>query len=179
MQVLFEITVQIKQKRGIGVENPSPSSFSGGLLIDLLTYLPSHVLTCLFTYYTTTIPWRVACPYQWTTPFPTVPLICLLTYVLTYVHTHSRTNLLTYSRTYYTTTIPWRVVCPYPWTTASANPKAALPCHPKQWLRCRLSRSRNPQRSARYSNFLSKVAIQLTFENFWIPEPHFLVIWSK
>jgi len=31
MQVLFEIMVQIKQKRGIGVENPSPRSFSGGL----------------------------------------------------------------------------------------------------------------------------------------------------
>jgi len=30
MQGLFEIVVQIKQKRGIGVENPSPRSFSGG-----------------------------------------------------------------------------------------------------------------------------------------------------
>ena len=30
MHVLFEIMVQIKQKRGIGVENPSPRSFSGG-----------------------------------------------------------------------------------------------------------------------------------------------------
>ena len=29
MQVLFEIMVQIKQKGGIGVENPSPRSFSG------------------------------------------------------------------------------------------------------------------------------------------------------
>jgi len=31
MQVLFEIMVQIKQRRGIGVENPSPRSFSGGI----------------------------------------------------------------------------------------------------------------------------------------------------
>jgi len=31
MQVLFEIMVHIKQKRGIGVENPSPRSFSGGM----------------------------------------------------------------------------------------------------------------------------------------------------
>ena len=31
MKVLFEIMVQIKQKRGIGVENPSPRSFSGGV----------------------------------------------------------------------------------------------------------------------------------------------------
>jgi len=30
MQVLFEMIVQIKQKRGVGVENPSPRSFSGG-----------------------------------------------------------------------------------------------------------------------------------------------------
>jgi len=30
MQVLFEIMVKIKQKRGIGVETPSPRSFSGG-----------------------------------------------------------------------------------------------------------------------------------------------------
>jgi len=30
MQVLIEIMVQIKQKRGIEVENPSPRSFSGG-----------------------------------------------------------------------------------------------------------------------------------------------------
>jgi len=30
MQGLFEIMVQIKQKRGIGVENPSLRSFSGG-----------------------------------------------------------------------------------------------------------------------------------------------------
>jgi len=34
MQGLFEITVQIKQKRGIGVENPSPRSFSGGKMCD-------------------------------------------------------------------------------------------------------------------------------------------------
>ena len=31
MQVLFAIMVQIKQKRGIGVESPSPKSFSGGV----------------------------------------------------------------------------------------------------------------------------------------------------
>jgi len=31
MQVLFEIMVNIKQKRGIRVENPSPRSFSGGI----------------------------------------------------------------------------------------------------------------------------------------------------
>jgi len=30
---LFEIMVQIKQKRGIGVENPSPRSFSGGIRV--------------------------------------------------------------------------------------------------------------------------------------------------
>jgi len=30
MKVLFKIMVQIKQKRGIGVENPSLRSFSGG-----------------------------------------------------------------------------------------------------------------------------------------------------
>jgi len=30
MQILFEILGEIKQKRGIGVENPSPRSFSGG-----------------------------------------------------------------------------------------------------------------------------------------------------
>ena len=29
MQVLFELMVQIKQKRGIGVENPSARTFSG------------------------------------------------------------------------------------------------------------------------------------------------------
>jgi len=34
MQVFFEIMVQIEQKRGIGVENPSPRSFSGGLGLD-------------------------------------------------------------------------------------------------------------------------------------------------
>jgi len=34
MQVLFEIMVQIKQKRGIGVENPYPRSFSGGNMIQ-------------------------------------------------------------------------------------------------------------------------------------------------
>jgi len=33
MQVLFEIMVQIKQKRGIGVENPSARSFSGGVSV--------------------------------------------------------------------------------------------------------------------------------------------------
>ena len=41
MQVLFEMMVQIKQKMGIGVENPSPRSFSGGrtkgLLVCMLT----------------------------------------------------------------------------------------------------------------------------------------------
>jgi len=31
VQVLFEIMIPIKEKRGIGVENPSPRSFSGGL----------------------------------------------------------------------------------------------------------------------------------------------------
>jgi len=31
MQVLFEIMVQTKQKRGIGFQNPSPRSFSGGV----------------------------------------------------------------------------------------------------------------------------------------------------
>ena len=31
MQGLFEIMVQIKLKRGTGVENPSPRSFSGGI----------------------------------------------------------------------------------------------------------------------------------------------------
>ena len=31
MQVWFEIMVQIKQKRGIGVDNPSPRGFSGGV----------------------------------------------------------------------------------------------------------------------------------------------------
>jgi len=36
MQGLFEIMVQqIKQKRGIGFENPSPRSFSGGLGSEL------------------------------------------------------------------------------------------------------------------------------------------------
>jgi len=29
--VLFEIMVHIKQKRGTGVESPSPRSFSGGM----------------------------------------------------------------------------------------------------------------------------------------------------
>jgi len=32
MQVLFEIMVQIKHKRGIEFENPSPRCFSGGFL---------------------------------------------------------------------------------------------------------------------------------------------------
>ena len=43
MQVLFEIMVQIKQKRGIGVEIASPRSFSGGLysVLDLLPYANS------------------------------------------------------------------------------------------------------------------------------------------
>ena len=35
MQVLFEIMVQIKPKRGIGVETPSPRSFSSGVHKDL------------------------------------------------------------------------------------------------------------------------------------------------
>ena len=34
MQGLFEIIGQIKQKRGIGVEPPSPKSFSGGEMIS-------------------------------------------------------------------------------------------------------------------------------------------------
>ena len=41
MQVLFEMMVQIAHKRGIGVETPSPRSFSGGhtkgLLVCTLT----------------------------------------------------------------------------------------------------------------------------------------------
>jgi hypothetical protein len=35
MQGLFEIMVQIKQKRGIGAENPSPRSFPGGFVSEL------------------------------------------------------------------------------------------------------------------------------------------------
>jgi len=44
MQVLFEIMVQIKQKRGIGVENPSPRSFSGGGRCDWFTCTKMQVL---------------------------------------------------------------------------------------------------------------------------------------
>jgi len=36
MKVFFEIIVQIKQKEGIGVENPSPRSFSRGITAESL-----------------------------------------------------------------------------------------------------------------------------------------------
>jgi len=42
MQVLFEIMLQIKQKRGIGVENTSPRNFSDGLALsssEFVTYM--------------------------------------------------------------------------------------------------------------------------------------------
>ena len=44
MQVLFEIMVQIKQKRGIGVESPSPRSFSGGVFKDVFIHRYSTLL---------------------------------------------------------------------------------------------------------------------------------------
>ena len=54
MQVLFEIMLQIKQKRGIGVENTSPRNFSDGLALsssEFVTYMraltPSPVPTGL------------------------------------------------------------------------------------------------------------------------------------
>jgi len=40
-QVLFEIMVQIKQKRGIGVENPSERSFVGG-------YIGGYIGRCIY-----------------------------------------------------------------------------------------------------------------------------------
>jgi len=52
MQVLFEIMVQIKQKRGIGVENTSPRSFSGGagkqIPKNYFTYRPIQIFKILF-----------------------------------------------------------------------------------------------------------------------------------
>ena len=39
MQVLFEIMVQNKHKRDMGVENPSARSFSGGMIYTLVTWL--------------------------------------------------------------------------------------------------------------------------------------------
>jgi hypothetical protein len=45
MQVLFEMILQIKQKRGIGVENPSPRSFSGGHTKGLLVCTPTNTQT--------------------------------------------------------------------------------------------------------------------------------------
>jgi len=44
MQGLFKIMVQIKQKRGIGVENPTPRSFSGGInSLDMSDAFFSHM----------------------------------------------------------------------------------------------------------------------------------------
>jgi len=50
MQGLFEIMVQIKSKRGIGVENPSPRSFSGGIYERTHTYFMSIYMRGAATY---------------------------------------------------------------------------------------------------------------------------------
>jgi len=48
MQALFEIMVQIKQKRGIGVENLSARSFSVGFVSRVFgEYMCSQTLDCL------------------------------------------------------------------------------------------------------------------------------------
>jgi len=44
-QILFEIMVQIKQKRGIGVENPSERSFVGGYIGG---YIGGCIYICLY-----------------------------------------------------------------------------------------------------------------------------------
>jgi len=51
MQVLFEMMVQIKQNMGIGVETPSPRSFSGGHTKGLLVCMLTNTQTvCLQTH---------------------------------------------------------------------------------------------------------------------------------
>jgi len=56
MQVLFETIVQIKQKRGIGVENPSPRSFSGGQGCGVMRNTRRiYCLACLWSIFCRTI----------------------------------------------------------------------------------------------------------------------------
>ena len=107
MQVLFEIIVQIQQKRGIGVETPSPRSFSGGYGTQLSYSTKRGALShCNYLYVYTYIRIHILCVYlymfmKWSVIVLQMTWRCGPdAYVQIHLHVNVDLGLFAYTRVY-------------------------------------------------------------------------------